>query len=424
MKVNYLTLLAAATTVLLSAAATRADDSVALALASSATAAPPIPSTTASTAPVVWAGGDTATYYQDSDPVRDFIARAGAWGTHESGSPTNVNKYDSRKPSPFFDVQGILSDGDHTVDWGLTGTDDETDVGRLHYFGQRLEADVNYERFQNQLFENTYPGFATVATAGKPGNNPLFSADNLNPGQDYAMRVQEFKANFHGQLTDNLKWYVNTFGMEKTGERQANALAHCFPASSTNAATNGPPGSTTALARRCQLRRRRRRPGVAANQCHVVSQAQHIDWQTTEVEPGLEYKLGALTVNYSHLIRVFQADDQMVYNLYNSSTSTGFGSAGSPAGAKFSVAGYDIVPNSETQMDRLKAHAELGFATDVYAMGYAGDTEDQLNQMDRHFEGGDLRITNRSIHNLTLTAFGRAYSEHTNNQETILGGGR
>ena len=36
-------------------------------------------------------------------------------------------------------------------------------------------------------------------------------------------------------------------------------------------------------------------------------------------------------------------------------------------------------------------------------------------------EGGDLRITNRSIQNFTVTGFGRAYSEHTDNQKTILG---
>ena len=68
-------------------------------------------------------------------------------------------------------------------------------------------------------------------------------------------------------------------------------------------------------------------------------------------------------------------------------------------------------------MDRLKAHAEVGCSTDVYAMGFAGDTTDELDQQDRHYEGGDLRITNRSIHNLTLTGYGRAYSEHTNLQQ-------
>ena len=53
-------------------------------------------------------------------------------------------------------------------------------------------------------------------------------------------------------------------------------------------------------------------------------------------------------------------------------------------------------------------------------MGYAGDTADELNQTDRHYDGGDLRITNRSIDNLTVTGYGRAYTEHTNLQTTPL----
>ena len=151
-----------------------------------------------------------------------------------------------------------------------------------------------------------------------------------------------------------------------------------------------------------------------------MSQAQHIDWQTTEVEPGLEYKLGALTVNYSHMIRDFRAGDQQVYGVYDTG-GIGFAApAGATPAGTFGVAGVGIVPNTLTQMDRLKAHAELGHATDVYAMGYDGDTTDELNETNRHYEGGDLRITNRSIENLTVTGYGRAYSEHTNLQETPL----
>ncbi len=137
MKVNYLTLLAAATLVLLSVAAARADESAVSALTAEANAAPTTISTTASTAPlaplaplapVATAAGDTATYYQDSDPVQDFIARAGAWAVHQSGSQTKVGEYQNAvQSSPFFDLEGIKSDGCRTVDLSLEGSDNDTD---------------------------------------------------------------------------------------------------------------------------------------------------------------------------------------------------------------------------------------------------------------------------------------------------------
>ncbi len=234
----------------------------------------------------------------------------------------------------------------------------------------------------------------------------MFSRNDLNPGQDYAISVQEFKANFKGNLTDNLKWYVKTFGMEKEGERQANAVTHCYDATPANVATYPKPfngfGSNAATNR----------------QCHAITQAQHIDWQTTEVEAGLELRVGALSLNYSHMVRDFNAGDQQVINLYRSGVGLGFTSP--PGVTTCSTAGYNIVPDNFTQMDRLKGHADLGCDTDIYALGYLGNTEDELNQMDRRYDGGDLRITNKSIENLTVTGYGKAYTESTNRQTTAL----
>lgn len=435
MKVNYLTLLAGATLVLLSAAATRAEELAASALAADANAAPATKSTTASTAPVTYFGDDAASYYEDSDPVQDFIARAGAWGVHSSGSQTEVGQYQNvRQSSPFFTLDGIKSDGDRTIDLSIQGDDNDTDDARLHYFGPKLEADIDYQRFDHQLYANSYAGFATIsgmAYSGAAASNPNYaSRDDLNPGQDYAMRVQEWKANFKGNLTDNLKWYVNTFGIEKSGERQANAVEMCLNMSAANIVNyppqyvhSGLPGGNTAN----------------PDQCHVVSQAQHIDWTTTEVEPGLELRLGAVTLNYSHLYRNFNQSDGEVDNIYEYNAATtrtvpptpanypvGLGfqnNTTAPYNGHYSTAGYDIVPDSITQMDRLKVHADLGCYTDAYAFGYVGNTGDELNQMNRHYDGGDLRITNKSIENLTLVGYGRAYAEHTDAQGLPLGGG-
>jgi hypothetical protein len=412
-KVNYLTLLAGATMALLTAASARAQAPAASALAADATAAPAATtalSTTASAAPMAAAKGDVATYYDDSDPVQDFIARVGAWAVHSTGSPTEIGQYqDVRQSSPFFDIDGIKSDGDRTLDISLVGTDNEANDARVNYYGPKLEAKVDYERYLDQLYQDSYAGWASISTATSAANSKTFnvaSRDNLNPTQDYAIRVQEWKADFKGNLTDNLKWYVNTFGLEKDGYRQANAVSHCFPAGTPGASYGGITYAGTT--------------GNTA-QCHAVSQAQHIDWQTTEVEPGLELRVGELTVNYSHMIRDFRAGDSMALSLYNTNSS-GFqpptytaAPGGNPKG--FTVAGNNIVPNTLTQMDRLKAHADVGCKTDIYAMGYAGDTTDDLNGMDRHYDGGDLRITNRSIENLTVTGYGRAYGEHTNLQQ-------
>ena len=81
----------------------------------------------------------------------------------------------------------------------------------------------------------------------KPGNIVLFTQNNLSPGQDYAIRVQEFKANFKGNITENLKWRVNVFGIDKEGYRQVNEFQHCSAAAGngSNLPAALPPGGLT-----------------------------------------------------------------------------------------------------------------------------------------------------------------------------------
>ena len=274
MRVNYLTQLSAMV-VLLIVAAARANDEAAPPATSPALASPapttlasalPAPTTSASVAPVptgsasvatvapvaAAAAGDTATYCDDSDPVRDFIARAGGWGVHQTGSPTKVDEYQSPNSSPFWNVDGIMSDGNRTVDLTATGSDNDDQMAHVHFYGgPRLEADVDWEQFPHQLDSHDYAGWNYLGqnnTAGPvfkttgglhnsgPGNpqNPenvvLFTDNNLSPGQDFAIRVQEFKAKFQGHLTDNLLWKVDVFGIDKEGDRQANVFQHCSAA--------------------------------------------------------------------------------------------------------------------------------------------------------------------------------------------------
>jgi hypothetical protein len=416
-KVNYLTLLAGATIMLLTATATRADEPAVSALAMEANAAPaatPAVTTTASTAPVAAASGDTATYYQDSDPVADYIARAGAWGVHQTGSPTKVDEYQSPQSSPFWNADGIWSNGERTIDFSATGADDADTDGRLHYYGgSRLEADLAYERFPHELDSKTYPGWTTIPAAVNTNgaNFNVFSHNDLNAGQDYAISVQDYKANFKGFVTDNLKWRVNVFGIDKEGFRQANGFTHCYDATPADVNTYPAPfkqygtGVNQANA------------GVT-RQCHVVSQAQHIDWQTNQVEAALELHLNCdTTVEYSHLVRAFEQNDQQVTNIYRGNNSTLGFPISTPA---YSTAGYAIVPDNQTQIDRLKFCTKIGCNTDFYLLGYAGYNEDMLRDTYRNFNGADLRITNTSIDTLTLTARAKYYREDTTNPLTAL----
>lgn len=457
MKVSYQTTLAAAA-VLLFCAAARADETsvepkvadaatAALATATSASvalmpaapgpsslasadagAATPVPATSASVASVTMPSEDSATYFDDMDPLRDFDARVGGWAVHQTGSPTKVDEYQSGNSSPFFDIEGIMSNGDRSLDLSVIQTDDVDQNMRAHYYGgPQLEANVIWEQFPHQLDQSYYPGWNyldqnnTVGPlkGGTPPQTPqnivLYTRNNLAPsGQDYAIDVQEFKANFKGNLTDNLTWRVDVFGIDKEGDRQVNEFQHCSSYAANG--STGPNGTPLTAANTANV----------TNQCHVVSQAQHIDWETDEATVSLHMKLGCdSALEYQHLARQFTANDQDVYFPYGTgvgsySVNTHYTSTvpGNPLLA--TSAGYAIVPDTETQIDRLKFTTAIGACTDAYLLGYAGYNEDQMRDTYRNFQGTDLRITNKSLDTLTVTAYGKYYHEDTTNPTFTL----
>jgi hypothetical protein len=325
------------------------------------------------------------------DPVADFIARAGYWAVMSSGSPVKVGEYQNLQSSPFWDVDGIFSNGKISADVTATGTDDESTAGHLNaYLGPQLSGTLDYQRFPYQLVPHNFSGFQASPVAAENPNNATYT--DFSPGQDYAFRIQELKANFKGFLMDNVKWHVNVFGLEKEGTRQANTLTHCFNAGNT-----------------------------LQNECHAVSNSQHIDWKTTEVEPGIEVRfLDGLTVDYSHTIRTFQQQDRIVTNDYTASGANGFPDPNNPNPNATSIAGYAFVPDSTTNIDRIKIRRQFEFDTDVYAVGFVGDTYNQFRQTDRRFGGADVRLTNSSLDGLTVTAYGKCYSENTDLPSTPL----
>ncbi|MBI3466137.1 MAG: hypothetical protein HY000_24245 [Planctomycetes bacterium] len=320
--------------------------------------------------------------------------RFGWWATSIDGSKNKTGEFQDLSPSPFWDVDALLSDGLRTFDFTLSGLDDEANDARLQYYSPDVSAKVKYDRYLRRLDHDPLtgtpvppgapyppgPGFALPAAAGN------VRSQDLNVGEDYAIRVEEFDAKFQGRLTDNLKWRLNLWGMEKFGERQVNVTAHCFN-------TNVPAAA-----------------GANGNTCHVLSQRQSIDWLTMELQPAVEARFGPVTLEYSRTMRSFSQNDQLVNRTY---TRFGFNL---PAASGFEGPQYDyaIVPDSFTQIDRLKVGATLTECTQFYANLYHGDTENDFRETRREFSGFDLRLTNRSIDGLTLTSY--ASMDDENNQ--------
>ncbi|MEX2286632.1 MAG: hypothetical protein WD648_06045 [Planctomycetaceae bacterium] len=317
--------------------------------------------------------------------VHDAIVRFGWWGVAHSGDTNKVGEWQGLDSSPFYDVDGIFSDGTHTVDFFGSGLDQDTNAARLKFFGPKGSVKVEYDRFMHRLDHDPLQG--------TPQSGPITPADNvitddLNVGQDYAIRVQELKASAKGQLFDNVEWRLNVWGMKKTGERQANATAHCFdldPAA-----------------------------GSQQNKCHVLSQRQRIDWLTMEIEPVITAHFDDLTVEYARTMRQFSQDDQIVDRTY---TRFGFSPASGVPGDPFP---YAVVPESMTQIDRLKLSTKLTEDNEIYAYMYNGDTENEYRDTRRTFNGVDGRLTNTSIENVTVTWYAKMAKEGNELPPTLV----
>src|SRR5262249_26046671 len=78
-------------------------------------------------------------YASSGDPFADaglpasLAMRFGWWGTKIQGSPNKIGEYQSLKPSPFFDVDGLLTNSVQTLDFTVTGMDNEDDYARFFY---------------------------------------------------------------------------------------------------------------------------------------------------------------------------------------------------------------------------------------------------------------------------------------------------
>jgi hypothetical protein len=352
--------------------------------------APAAPQSPAGTAPNEWsAGGPVFTDGRpraDGEPLfltrgqspsyhRDLALRLGGWGINVDGSPIELQDYQNLHDSVFWDVDGLFSDGDRTLNFSLTGLDREaTQVGAYYYgpgySGQGLSIDFQYERFFRAL------DFRPVDNFGSMTSDLPVVAENTYPGRDYAIRVQELKTRFKGRLSENVQWRLNLWGMRKFGERQVTSPAHCQNIGTAE---------------------------EVSSHCHVLSQRQQIDWLTMEIEPVLEGRWGPVCVAYSRPMRSFVQDDEVITRSYNH-----FGVFQEPDGPFANVpVAVAMVPDNFTQIDQLKLGWELPNDNNFYGLVWNGNTENRQRDMNRHFYGYDFRLTNRAVDGLSVTAYAK-----------------
>ncbi len=320
-----------------------------------------------------------------------YVVRFGWWNSSFSGSPTKIGEYQSLRSSPFWDVDRVVSDGQKTLDFSLTGFDNDATQLGLRYIGPSLSVDVEYDRYLRRLDRDPLSAFVDhdqqpAAPLPPPPANFRDMKEDLTVGQDFAIRVQELRSNFKGKLTKNIDWRLNIWAMRKRGQRQVVALGHCFTA--TNATdVNGNPVT-----------------GVA---CHVLSQSQRIDWLTMELEPAVQAQFGPVSVEYSRTMRALTTNDQLTTRPYDN-----FGFNGDLP--------YAVVPENFTQIDRLKMGVRFPDRRDLYARFFVGNTENQYRDTLRRFRGYDVRFTDRSIEGVSLTAYTNGYIQKGNRPTTLF----
>ena len=327
-----------------------------------------------------------------------YDARFGWWAMWNKGSPAKTGEYQDLNPSPFWDFDGLSSDGRQTLNVYGTGTDDETSKAGLTYYRGNTRVNVDYDRFIHQLDHDPLNNIPDVTdpdvhpSLGFPNGkvDPKIIKQDLNLGQDYAVRVQELKASFKGDLTDNIRARLDVWGMQKDGTRQVNAVAMCFG----QTASSPPPGHPPITA-------------YSGSRCHVLSQAQQIDWMTSEIKPVIEARLSDnLSIEYSRPMRSFTDADSITSRYYNGVGKLTYNATTNP-----NPYDYAVVPDSYTQMDQLKISGQLTDDTKAYAFLMAGNTINEEIDMQRWFNDADMRLTNTSIENVTVTGYGKIYNE-------------
>ena len=116
----------------------------------------------------------------------------------------------------------------------LSGLDNEANDARVQYYGpegppsRTLSVIFTGSTTSRSRGSICRSGQVPPASPPPPDQQGNVITNDLNVGQDYAIRVEELDAKAHGKLMDNVMWRMNVWSQRKFGERQANATAHCF----------------------------------------------------------------------------------------------------------------------------------------------------------------------------------------------------
>ncbi|MHB8972213.1 MAG: hypothetical protein ACYC3X_20480 [Pirellulaceae bacterium] len=305
---------------------------------------------------------------------RDVAVRGGWWSVTPQGSVTKVGEYQDLASSPFWDFDLLKSDGDSTLDLFGTGLDNETTQAGLYLFTPAYEADLRYQRFLHRLDHDP------LLNMPRPGSGAEIIAEDLNVGDDYAVRIQDFRTDVSGKLAENVKYSVDVWFRRKAGERQALGTHHGMNSG-----------------------------GLPCRVCHVVSQSQQIDWTSTRVEPAIEARIGPITAVYSRPMRFFGQNDSVVTRSYGSLHPY----------EDYGVYPYAVVPETVWQSDRLKLRTELPQQTFVYAQLFRGTTENLQRDTHQGSYGFDARLSNSYFSRMTFSGFVR-YNRQLNQLPPFL----
>lgn len=314
------------------------------------------------------------------------VGRFGYWATSVEGNESIIGLYQDLDPSPFWDFDGISSDGFSTVDFSISQLTETGFNGDLYYYRPGLSVDVDFDRYLKRLENTPLEGFHTEG-----GRFPVFT-NELILDEDMAIRVEEIDAKFDGQLTKNVRWHFNFYNLHRHGQRQVTSLAHCFQ----QAATGTDP--------------------ARANLCHLSNQSQRIDWNVAQFEPGVEGTWGPITVNYTREMKVFSSDDETVTRTFNNfSQFARFPDAPVNPGFRDVPMAVGLVPENFTQFDKIKLRTELTDKTSFYAFGYIGETENQFRDFERDYWGYDLRLISQISRGFSVTGYFKETSQRAGN---------
>jgi hypothetical protein len=124
-----------------------------------------------------------------------------------------------------------------------------------------------------------------------------------------------------------------------------------------------------------------------------------------EIEPVIAAKLDNGTIEYARTMRSFSQEDQVVDRTY---TRFGYSPSNGVPGNPFE---YAVIPESFTYIDRLKMSYQLSENNDLYAYMYNGNTHNEYRDTERTFNGFDVRLTNKSIENVSVTTYVKMTNE-------------